>query len=52
MASESHWQSSGRGDVASEGRNGHFPGGRAWVTLWRLEGVMCCGGLCWREPRT
>lgn len=52
MESESHWQSSGWGDVASEGRKGHFPGGRAWVTMWRLEWVTCFGGLHWREPRT
>lgn len=40
---------SGWGDVASEG---HFSGGRAWVTTWRLEWVMRFGGLCWRAPRT
>lgn len=44
MKSGIHSQSSGQGDVASEGRRGHFPEGRAWVTTWRLERVMC--GSC------
>lgn len=41
VGSRSHRQSSGRGDAASEGRRGHFPGGRARETTWRLERVMC-----------